>query len=446
MRFALPSEARPRDRSLIYFDVTRTLVFRALTATPTGIDRIEAAYARFLLDAPNIKTRFVASSVNELAFLPRRRVRGVLGALTERWGGTPSAVLNEHSGPATQRPNGNGAGVAVALPVLWARLLMSGAGIRRREGPVESTYLKVAHEGLENPRRYRRFKRQTRCRFVIYLHDLIPLRYPQYVRPRSPAIHAERIAFASEIADLVLVNSEHTRRDLSTYCRENALREPPIAVIEPAVDDAFLAPAPSNGSGKPYFVCVGTIEPRKNHLLLLNLWQELSRSLGAQAPDLVLIGRNGWENEHILRSIRRAGREAARVRWHENKSDSEIAALLSGARALLLPSFAEGYGIPVAEALALGTPVICSDLPALREAGQNVPLFLSPRDAAAWHRAVLDFAQPESASRAAQLQQMRQFRPVTWEAHFASLRKLLGFRLERPAQASLQEQSSSIPL
>ena len=80
------------------------------------------------------------------------------------------------------------------------------------------------------------------------------------------------------------------------------------------------------------------------------------------------------------------------VRGTRRLPDRRVAALLAGARALLFPSFAEGYGLPVAEALALGVPVLCSDLPALREVGGEVPEYLDPLDGAGWRARVLDYA------------------------------------------------------
>ena len=106
-------------------------------------------------------------------------------------------------------------------------------------------------------------------------------------------------------------------------------------------------------------------------------------------------------------------------------SDAAVASLLAGSRALLFPSFAEGYGLPLAEALALGVPALCSDLPALREVGGAVPDYLDPLDGAAWRRAVLDYADPASAARAAQLRRLAHWRAPSWDAHFAAVDALL---------------------
>jgi glycosyltransferase involved in cell wall biosynthesis len=105
--------------------------------------------------------------------------------------------------------------------------------------------------------------------------------------------------------------------------------------------------------------------------------------------------------------------------------DPDVAALLAGSRALLFPSFAEGYGLPLAESLAARAPAICSDLPALREVGGEVPEYLDPLDGAAWRRLILDYAAPDSRARAAQLERLRAWRAPAWSDHFAAVDGLL---------------------
>gem|GEM_PF-53169 len=189
---------------------------------------------------------------------------------------------------------------------------------------------------------------------------------------------------------------------------ENAKDQTP----DPNADGGLL-----DASERPYFVCIGTIEPRKNHLLLLHLW----RTFGACAPRLCIVGRRGWENENVLDLLDRCPTLAGPIQELGAISDSHLTALLRGARALLMPSFAEGFGLPVAEALAHGTPVVCSDLPALREAGGVVPEYLDPLDALSWRRSVLDYTDKNSSRRAAQLGRLPLWRGTSWETHIGSV-------------------------
>ena len=165
---------------------------------------------------------------------------------------------------------------------------------------------------------------------------------------------------------------------------------------------------------------IGTIEPRKNHLLLLHVWRQLATALPAgQVPELLVIGRRGWENEQVIDLLERCPALVGHVRELGRLSDNRAATLLAGACALLLPSFAEGYGMPVPEAISIGVPVLCSDLPALREAGGDVPDYLDPLDGPKWIDAILAYAAPASPRRDAQRRRAAGWRAPTWDAHLA---------------------------
>ena len=198
---------------------------------------------------------------------------------------------------------------------------------------------------------------------------------------------------------------------------DRAGRAPATAVAPlgtEGLDEPVRMPGSESGSGlTPYFVCVGTIEPRKNHLLLLNIWRRIAAEGGANMPRLLLVGRRGWENEQVVDMLERCPALVGCVEEHGRPSDREMRRLVAGARALLMPSFAEGYGMPVAEALALGVPVICSDIPAHRETGGAVPDYLDPLDAIGWMRAIRAYA-ADGPERRAQLARMPAWSPPTW--------------------------------
>jgi glycosyltransferase involved in cell wall biosynthesis len=222
----------------------------------------------------------------------------------------------------------------------------------------------------------------------------------------------------------VLANSQATADGLRAFAQQHGLALPPLqaAPLAPAALPAPVGPAPH---AHPYFVVLGTIEPRKNHWLLLHLWRELVAELGPAAPHLVVIGQRGWECENVVDLLERC--EPLRAHVHElpDCSDATLAAYLAHARALLFPSFAEGYGLPLVEALMLGTPAIASPLPAFREAAGEIPEYLEPLDGAGWARAIRDYACPDSPRRAAQLQRMEGFATPTWDSHFAQVQALL---------------------
>ena len=182
--------------------------------------------------------------------------------------------------------------------------------------------------------------------------------------------------------------------------------------------DTLPAIAPPPPSDRPYFVAVGTIEGRKNHILLLRLWKRLVERMGDDAPRLVLVGQRGWEADHALAMLDRCTVLDGTVVEMGRCDDVELARLLMGARALLMPSFAEGFGMPVIEALQLGTPVIASDLPVFHEIAGEIPTYLASFDGVGWERAVLDFCGP-SVKRKRQIDAMRDYHAPDWPGHFA---------------------------
>jgi glycosyltransferase involved in cell wall biosynthesis len=117
-------------------------------------------------------------------------------------------------------------------------------------------------------------------------------------------------------------------------------------------------------------------------------------------------------------------------------SDAELVSWLQHARALLFPSFAEGYGMPLVEALGHGVPVIASDLPVFREIAGTIPDYLDPLDGPAWLRLLRSYAAPDSAERGSQLQRLQYFRVPTWQHHFQLVDAFLEERLPQSQKAS----------
>ncbi|MEG0186628.1 MAG: glycosyltransferase, partial [Stenotrophomonas sp.] len=175
----------------------------------------------------------------------------------------------------------------------------------------------------------------------------------------------------------------------------------------------------------PYFVMLGTIEPRKNHWLMLQLWRQLIERLGDAAPRLVIVGQRGWLCDNVIDMLERCEVLKGFVFQKTGCSDAELASWLGHSQALLFPTFAEGYGMPLAEALALGVPVIASDLPAFREIAGDIPEYVDPLDGRRWAELVVEYAQPQSQMRSIQCQKMAGFSLPTWEAHFQQVEALM---------------------
>ncbi|WP_396280061.1 glycosyltransferase family 4 protein [Histidinibacterium aquaticum] len=272
----------------------------------------------------------------------------------------------------------------------------------RRSIPAGAAYLNLGHSNL-TPRTLGAVRSVQNSRLAVFIHDTIPLDFPQYQREGSVERFRQHLDLAGQ-ADIILTSSDAAAQGISRHLSD----PPPIHAAPLGVDlktpDRSALPGGIE-TDRPYFVVLGTLEPRKNIGLLLDVWERL----GAEPPLLYLVGRRGWNNEEVFARLD-AG--VPGVTELPDLSDGAVAALLSGARALLFPSEAEGFGLPLAEAAALGTPVVCGDLAICREVLGEVGIYLPTSDPYPWENTVRTLTEqtpPDPPSYAA----------PTWADHFA---------------------------
>jgi glycosyltransferase involved in cell wall biosynthesis len=272
--------------------------------------------------------------------------------------------------------------------------------------------------------RYYRAMHQRSVRAVFMIHDLIPLTHAEYCRPGVEADHRRRIHTALRHADGLIANSEDTHAAIREEARRASLSMPPCVVAPLAAGYRSIEPTRPPIQA-PYFVMLGTIEPRKNHWFILHVWRRLVEQLRDAAPKLVIIGRRGWECENVIDLLERSAPLGNAVIEESNCSDERLDAWLRHARALLFPSFVEGYGLPLVEALMLGVPVIASDLAVFHEIADDFPDYLDPLDGLGWLSRIQAYAAPNSPERAAQITRIGRFQAPTWETHFTRVDQFL---------------------
>jgi glycosyltransferase involved in cell wall biosynthesis len=405
--------------SPVLLDISR-LVWGARRVGPTGIDRIELAYARHLMDDSTKRPACLVLHACGLLFgVTAAGGRRFIRDLDRRWQG-----LTPASRPARI------AAVLGSYARLFTSVWIVGPWLRRRlkvhgGAPV---FVVVSHHHVGHAFTIRRIRRVFKARTVCFIHDLIPIDYPEFCRSGAEARHHRAIDNAAKLFDAAIVNSETTARSLRAYI-ERSGNPPPsslqICVAAPGVRPFPRPQAPAPGLlDRPYFVMLATIEPKKNHMLALNVWARLA-SASAQPPLLLVIGAPGWGCAEAIDMMQRSQRLRGLVIWHRHMADSDVGPALHGARALLAPSWVEGFGLPLAEALASGTPVICSDIPAFREVGRGVPEYRDPLDLIGWMNAVLDYSRPDSPSRAAQMARLADWHAPGWPEHFRMVDQLM---------------------
>jgi len=220
-------------------------------------------------------------------------------------------------------------------------------------------------------------------RSVVTVHDLGYLYYPQ-AHTRWARMYLQwSTAYNARSAAHVIADSQATKRDLIQHCGASPEK---VTVIYPGCDSVFApvrdaarlaAVRDRYGIATPYVLYVGTLQPRKNLTRLLDAFAALvQRGAGTH---LVIAGKKGWLYEPLFAQVRQLGL-AERVHFTGYVPQEDLPTLISGARAFVLPSLYEGFGFPVLEAMACGTPVVCSDVASLPEVVGDAALLVDPQD------------------------------------------------------------------
>jgi glycosyltransferase involved in cell wall biosynthesis len=218
---------------------------------------------------------------------------------------------------------------------------------------------------------------------VSMVHDVAYLRYPEHLQPRIRSFYKKWMPRYLAYTDHIITVSEFSKSEIIAGYNIPADK---ISVVYNGITDAYKPVSEEQKkiardrytNGRPYFVYLGAIHPRKNILTLVKAFEQFKSSHNSD-HQLVLAGRASWHTEEVFKAI-------AESKWKNSIhlpgyiATADATALVASAEAMIYPSLYEGFGLPLVEAMACGVPVICSNVSSLPEVAGNAALLFEPHD------------------------------------------------------------------
>ena len=261
-----------------------------------------------------------------------------------------------------------------------------------------------------------------KAKIVVMIHDLIPINFPEFSIPKEYKRHSKRITNTLRYSENIITNSKYTKEALLKFSKIKKIKSKNKIIISHLPVNLFSKNKINYKLKKNYFVILGNIEPRKNHIFLFEIWKKLIKE--KNPPYLYIIGRRGWECEQAIDYLDRSVDLKKYIIEINKADDALLIKILKNAKALLTPSYTEGFGIIIHEAIQLGTPVIASNLSVFKESAKNIPDYIDILDGKKWLNTISDFNKKTSQLRSAQLKRIKKYQPISSEDHFKLIKNL----------------------
>ncbi len=216
------------------------------------------------------------------------------------------------------------------------------------------------------------YLKKNNIKIINMIYDIIPIKFPMYCDNVTVFNFMVYIGAVLKYADYVIVNTNATKEDIKKLCIKLGLDNPECFVV-PLGSDFKIQDKKNNIREKvkkiaeagTYILTVGTIEPRKNHNYIVDA---LDSGL---STNVIFVGRKGWNIDRLIKRIKGHKLYNKRLFWISDATDDEVNYLYQNSFYVVFPSFDEGYGLPIIESLLRGVPVVASDIPVLKEVGQD---------------------------------------------------------------------------
>lgn len=270
---------------------------------------------------------------------------------------------------------------------------------------------------------------QDGVRLVQIIHDIGPTAHPQFFEQVeiSPEVYNAKIV---PIADLVLANSKNTKLELEVWLKQQKLHIPKIVVFRLGDDIKISKPVKPNDElfkqsglkGNDFLLMVGTIELKKNHLLLYYVYK-LAEVRGIKLPKFVIAGRRGWMSDAAYALLTKDPEIKDSFIFQLDKTDEELSWLYSHCLFTVLPSLYEGWGIPIAESVARGVPCLASNFGSMNEVAEGYVARFCPVSTDECLTAIQKMLDPATLKKACE--HVSKYKQFSWDDSFKQVETYL---------------------
>jgi len=255
---------------------------------------------------------------------------------------------------------------------------------------------------------------------LLFCHDIIPVRIPHMCCESATIQFSRYFANIAQCADEIFCISEHTKKDFQKLLSELGVLPPALPLIRlgcqlPVIDDdASIAANVKELLAQRYILCVSTIERRKNQEVLYRAYDRLVGE-GTDLPLLILVGVSGWGVDDLLSDIRLNPKTQKYIKILNHVEDSDLVRLYQNCYFTVYPSLYEGWGLPVAESLAVGKFCLASNATSIPEVGGDFLEYIDPWDVPKWtERLKWYFDQPDVVHKLSS-KIAREYKPRAWK-------------------------------
>ncbi len=353
-----------KAKNVYLFSLQDMFFYLGVHSTMSGIQRVQAGITLALMEMPDVDVGFILTDFSELL---------ENGSFWLMQNSDVKAMIE----------------YAASAQVDHSRLRKLLAACEHSATPVfagtdNTIVLSGAFWGLNNTiDRYLPAKRAG-ARLAAYIYDIIPISHPEFCEAELTREFITGIGELCLICDYILTISDYTRTILDKFLAENGVRKVPTATVPlahsltgPPGDIQVWPKSMQKLRGREFVTYVSTIEGRKNHAYVVNVWRKLIEQ-GVDVPDLVFVGRKGWRINGLLDLLDGTRNLGGRVHIVHDLTDAELNAVYENSLFTVFTSFVEGWGLPVGESLLHHIPCVASDTSSIPEVGGDFVDYVDP--------------------------------------------------------------------